>query len=74
MGHRLEQEEVGEGSIRSDAEGENCFATEATITTNEEGNGNAHLAEELLAGTTGAFVVTFDPVNEFIATEPVSLP
>ena len=37
--------------------GENCFATEATLTTNKQGNGTVHLDEDVLPGTTGAFVL-----------------
>ena len=39
--------------------GESCFGTEAILETNGQGTGNVHLAEPLLAGTTGAFVVAY---------------
>lgn len=52
--------------------GENCFANEATITTNEDGNGNVNVQEPLLAGTTGAFVLV-QPSDSlgFIASSPL---
>jgi hypothetical protein len=37
--------------------GENCFAAEATLTTNGQGNGTVHLSEPVLPGQTGAFAL-----------------
>ena len=37
--------------------GESCFGSEATLTTNIDGNGNVNISEPLLPGTTGAFVL-----------------
>jgi len=53
--------------------GENCFTSEATLTTNKQGNGTVHLDEALLAGSTGAFVIVFDPsFADFRASKAVS--
>jgi hypothetical protein len=37
--------------------GTDCFAPEATLTTNKQGNGTVHLSEAVRPGTTGAFVL-----------------
>ena len=50
--------------------GENCFATEATLTTNAEGNGNVHVDEALLPGSTDAFVLLQTP-GDFLASPDV---
>jgi len=52
--------------------GSDCFAAEATLTTNAAGNGNVNVQEPLRAGTTGAFVLVAPSDGlGFIASSPL---
>jgi len=53
--------------------GEDCFTAEAELTTNGQGNGTTQLSEDVLPGTTGAFVLVQQTGGfDFRVTKPVS--
>ncbi len=56
--------------------GESCLQVpgETTLTTNGQGNGNAHWSEPILPGQTGAFVMLIDTnTGDILATPTVPL-
>jgi hypothetical protein len=54
--------------------GESCLQGETSLTTNGQGNGNAHWSERILPGQTGVFVMIITPgVFDILATPTVSL-
>ena len=56
--------------------GESCLQSpgETTLTTNGQGNGNAHLREPILPGTTGAFAMLIAPgFTDILATTGTSI-
>jgi hypothetical protein len=53
--------------------GSDCFTQAGTIQTNGQGNGNTHVQEPLIAGTTGAFIfVQSESTLEFYSTPDYS--
>jgi len=55
--------------------GSDCFVFDGTLTTNGQGNGNAHIEEPLLPGTTDAFAFLSFPgfAGDFYSTPDVVL-